>query len=52
MDDLLRRANKYSMLEDDVWTTSLQVLVANQLAKNDKVRSSKPSSQTRQGGKR
>lgn len=35
MDDLFRRANKYSMLEDDVCVTTQQVLVTNQPIKND-----------------
>ena len=39
------------MLEDDVRATSQQILVTNQSTKNDKARSSKPSSQTRQGGR-
>ena len=29
MDDLFKRANKYSMLEDDVYTTTHLVLVTN-----------------------
>ena len=40
------------MLEDDIRAISQQVLVTNQLAKNDKSRSSKPSNQTRQGSRR
>ncbi|RVW23328.1 hypothetical protein CK203_100937 [Vitis vinifera] len=39
MDDLFKRTDKYSMLEDDVKATSQQVLVTNQPAKNDKARS-------------
>ena len=31
MDDLFKRANKYSMLEDDVCETTQQVLVTNRL---------------------
>ena len=49
MDDLFRLAEKYSMFHDDTWATSQQVLVTNQLFKNDKITSSKPSSQIRQG---
>ena len=52
MDDLFRWVDKYSILEDDVRATSLQVLVTNQTAKNDKTKSSKPSSQTRQDGRK
>ena len=47
MDDLFKQADKYSMLKDNVRATSQQVLVINQLPKNDKLRSSKPSNQTR-----
>ena len=52
MDNLFRRANKYSMLEDDVRAVFQQVLVTNHLTKNDKVESSKPSNQSRQGNKK
>ncbi|RVW21303.1 hypothetical protein CK203_110085 [Vitis vinifera] len=45
MDDLFRRANKYSMLEDDVRATTQQVLVAGQAARNDTIRNFKSSSQ-------
>ena len=45
MDDLFRRANKYSMLEDDVRATTQQVLVAGQATRNDTTRNFKPSSQ-------
>ena len=47
MDDLFRCANKYSMLEDDVCTTTQQILVTEQPARNDAARSFKPSSQQR-----
>ena len=52
MDDLFRRVNKYSMLEDDVRAASQQVLVTNNLTKNDNTGSSKPSNQLRQANKR
>ncbi|KAL6319953.1 hypothetical protein AAG906_037029 [Vitis piasezkii] len=42
MDDLFRRANKYSMLEVDVCATTQQILVTRQQARNDAERSSKP----------
>lgn len=45
MDDLFRHANKYSMLENDVHATIQQILVTGQSAKNDAIRSSKPSNQ-------
>ena len=45
MDDLFRRVNKYSMLEDDVRATTQQILVTEQLARNDAERSSKHSNQ-------
>ena len=56
-DDLFRLASKYSMLEDDVHAATQQILVTSQLARNDAVRSPKPSSQRRlpsrgQGGQR
>ncbi|XP_034697355.1 uncharacterized protein LOC117923243 [Vitis riparia] len=35
MDDLFRRANKYLMLEDDVWAGTQQVLVAGQPSKGN-----------------
>ena len=43
MDDLFRRANKYSMLEDDVRTATQQILVTGQSTKNDAERSFKHS---------
>ena len=47
MDVLFWCANKYSMLEDDVCATTQQILVTEQPARNDVVRSFKPSSQQR-----
>lgn len=47
MDDMFKRADKYSMLKDDVWVASQQVLVTKHLAKNDKEESSKLSNQSR-----
>ncbi|RVX21423.1 hypothetical protein CK203_001725 [Vitis vinifera] len=41
MDDLFRRANKYSMLEDDVQATTQQVLVAGQTSRSGVERSAK-----------
>ena len=41
MDDLFWRASKYSMLDDDVWATTQQVLVAGQVAKSEATRSFK-----------
>ena len=41
MDDLFRRANKYSMLEDDVRAATQQVLVAGQAARSEASRSFK-----------
>ncbi|XP_034711354.1 uncharacterized protein LOC117933890 [Vitis riparia] len=41
MDDLFLRANKYSMLEDDVRAATQQVLVAGQLSKGSTERSAK-----------
>ncbi|XP_034680117.1 uncharacterized protein LOC117910172 [Vitis riparia] len=42
MDDLFRRANKYSMLEDDVRAATQQVLVAGQSSKGSTEGSTKP----------
>ncbi|RVX21473.1 hypothetical protein CK203_002115 [Vitis vinifera] len=42
MDDLFRRANKYSMLEDDVRAATQQVLVAGRASRNDADRHAKP----------
>ena len=52
MDDLFRREDKYSMLEDDVWAATQQVLVTNFSTKDDEAGSSKPSNQSRQASKR
>ncbi|RVW18443.1 hypothetical protein CK203_105235 [Vitis vinifera] len=41
MDDLFRRASKYSMLEDDVRATTQQILVAGQTSRNGAERSVK-----------
>ena len=41
IDDLFWRASKYSMLDDDVWATTQQVLVAGQVAKSEATRSFK-----------
>ncbi|KAL6319819.1 hypothetical protein AAG906_036882 [Vitis piasezkii] len=51
MDDLFRHASKYSMLEDDVRTTTQQILVARRLSRNDGERSSKPLNQLRPFGR-
>ncbi|RVW98422.1 hypothetical protein CK203_026749 [Vitis vinifera] len=42
MDDLFRRANKYSMLEDDVRAATQQVLVAGRPSGNNSKRNTKP----------
>ncbi|KAL6330563.1 hypothetical protein AAG906_040494 [Vitis piasezkii] len=47
MDNLFRRANKYSMLEDNVRTATQQVLVTSQPVRNDSAKSSKTTSQRR-----
>lgn len=52
MDDLFRLVDKYSMLEDDVWAASQQVLVTNYLTNNVKAGSSTPSNQSRQSNRR
>ncbi|KAL6325980.1 hypothetical protein AAG906_038472 [Vitis piasezkii] len=43
MDDLFRRASKYSMLEDDVRAVTQQVLVAGQAARSEATRNFKAS---------
>ena len=48
MDDLFRRANKYSMLEDDVRVTTQQVLVTNRPIKNDAAANPKAANQQKQ----
>ncbi|RVW52933.1 hypothetical protein CK203_072727 [Vitis vinifera] len=47
MDDLFRRANKYSMLEDDVRAATQQVLVDGQASRSGTERSAKPPDQPR-----
>ena len=42
MDDLFRRANKYSMLEDDVRAATQQVLVAGRPSGSNTERNTKP----------
>nr|CAN76814.1 hypothetical protein VITISV_044115 [Vitis vinifera] len=42
MDDLFRRANKYSMLEDDVRAATQQVLVAGRASRDNADRHTKP----------
>ena len=51
MDDLFKRAKKYSMLEDDVYTTTHLVLVTNRLSRNDSIGNSKTTSQGKQTNK-
>ena len=41
MDDLFQCANKYSMLEDDVYAATQQILVIGQPARKDAERNSK-----------
>ena len=48
MDDLLRHANKYSMLKDDVCAATQQILVTGQPARNDATRNSRPPNQQSQ----
>ena len=52
MDNLFKRANKYSMLEDDVQAVTQQVLSTNRLTRHDHERNFKPSNQSRQTNKR
>ncbi|RVW37157.1 hypothetical protein CK203_111746 [Vitis vinifera] len=47
MDDLFRRANKYSMLEDDVRAATQQVLVVGQTSRGGTERNSKPPDRPR-----
>ena len=51
MDDLFRWANKYSMLEDNVWAATQQVRVTNRPTRHDHAGNSKPSTQSRQNNK-
>ena len=52
MDDLFRRANKYSMLEDDVRAATQQVLVAGQASRGGAERSAKLSDRPRPSDRR
>ncbi|XP_034673392.1 uncharacterized protein LOC117904744 [Vitis riparia] len=52
MDDLFRRANKYSMLEDDVRAATQQVLVAGQSSKGSTEGSTKPPDRPRPSDRR
>ena len=52
MDDLFRRASKYSMLEDDVCASTQQILVAGQTFRRDAKRSSKLPDRPRSSGQR
>ena len=51
MVDLFKRVNKYSMLEDDIYVATQQVLVTSQPARNDSAGGSKLENQLRQAGK-
>nr|CAN69696.1 hypothetical protein VITISV_012964 [Vitis vinifera] len=52
MDDLFRRANKYSMLEDDVRVATQQVLVAGQTSRGGAERNAKLSDRSRPSDRR
>ena len=52
MDDLFRRASKYSMLEDDVQAATQQVLVAGQASRSGAERSAKLPDQPRLSDRR
>ncbi|RVW59017.1 Retrovirus-related Pol polyprotein from transposon 17.6 [Vitis vinifera] len=52
MDDLFRRANKYSMLEDDVRAATQQVLVAGQASRGGAERNAKHSDRPRPSDRR
>ena len=52
MDDLFRRASKYSILEDDVRATTQQILVVGQTSRSDAERSSKLPDRPRPSGRR
>ncbi|RVW27946.1 hypothetical protein CK203_094113 [Vitis vinifera] len=52
MDDLFKRANKYSMLEDDVWAATQQVMVVGQAARGGVERNTKPLDQPRPSDRR
>ena len=52
MDDLFRRASKYSMLEDDVRAATQQILVAGQASRSSAERSVKLPNRPRSSGQR
>ncbi|XP_010658093.1 uncharacterized protein LOC104881058 [Vitis vinifera] len=52
MEDLFRRASKYSMLEDDVRAATQQILVAGQTSRSGTERSSKLPNRPRLSGRR
>ena len=52
IDDLFRRASKYSMLENDVRAATQQVLVAGQASRSSAERSAKISNRPRPSGRR
>ncbi|RVX00457.1 hypothetical protein CK203_024527 [Vitis vinifera] len=52
MDDLFRRANKYSMLEDDVRVATQQVLVAGLPSRGNTERNTKPPDQPKPSNRR
>ncbi|RVX09991.1 hypothetical protein CK203_013061 [Vitis vinifera] len=52
MDDLFRRANKYSMLEDDVRAATQQVLVTGRASRGDPERNAKPPDRPRLSDRR
>ena len=52
MDDLFRRASKYSMLEDDVRAATQQILVAGQASRSGAERSAKFPDWPRPSGRR
>nr|CAN70063.1 hypothetical protein VITISV_031483 [Vitis vinifera] len=52
MDDLFKRANKYSMLEDDVRAATQQVMVAGQAARGGAERNAKPPDRLRPSDRR
>lgn len=51
MDDLFRRANKYSMLEDNVRAATQHVLVTNRPVKNDSATNPNVTDQQKQTGR-
>ena len=52
MDDLFKRANKYSMLEDDVRAATQQVLVAGRPSRSNAERNTKPSDRPKPSDRR